>query len=387
MRLGTLLLRDAIISLGQLEEALRTQVLYGGRLGTNLVELGSIDLDTLGLYLSKVHRVPHATVARLEAADASAAARLGADLAERHCAYPLGAEPLRPDTIAVAMADPGQHDRIGDLTRRMGCEVAPYVASELRILYYLEQRLGIARRPRFLRQPDGSRPPPGVRERRRTQPPVADSAPVVRFEPRPASSPERSPERSGGGAPDGAARAAPRGRPSPPPRVALADAIGSIAAAQHRNQIADDLIEMTQGRVGAAALLMVRGSNAIGWRGLGAHGRALVGASIETLAVPLGGSSVLQIAFDTQRAYHGPSPAAGRPVERQVWLALGAIEPPADMLVVPILVARRVVNLLYAHGPGGRSIAEPHARELIEVCHAAGTAYVRLIQASRIAER
>ena len=37
MKLGTLLLRNAAISLSQLESALRTQVLYGGRLGTNLV--------------------------------------------------------------------------------------------------------------------------------------------------------------------------------------------------------------------------------------------------------------------------------------------------------------------------------------------------------------
>lgn len=367
MRLGTLLLRDAVVSLGQLEEGLRAQVLYGGRLGSNLVELGAIDLDTLGLYLSKVHGVPLAGVGRLDAADPAAAARLGADLAERYCAFPLGPEPLRPDTIAVALADPRQHDRVADIARRMGCPVTPYVAAELRILYYLELRLGIPRRPRFLRQPDGSRPPYGTRERRRTQPPGSEAAPVVRFDPKPR--------------PDGEPAARPRSHG--PPRVALVDAVGSIAAAQHREQIADDVIETAQGRAGAAALLMVRGSNAIGWRGLSAHGRPLVGATIENLAVPLGGSSVLQVAFDTQRAYHGPSPAAGRPVERQVWLALGAIDPPADMLVVPILVARRVVNLLYAHGPGGRSIAEPHARELIDLGQAAGIAYLRLIQAAR----
>ncbi|HKE14125.1 MAG TPA: hypothetical protein VKB80_04660 [Kofleriaceae bacterium] len=367
MRLGTLLLRDAVISLAQLEEALRAQVLYGGRLGTNLVELGSVDLDTLGLYLSKVHGVPLATRARLEAADPAAAARLGADLAERHRAFPLGPEPLRPDTIAVAMADPRQHERVADLARRIGCPVTPYVAAELRILYYLEQRLGVARRPRYLRQPDGSSPPMGTRERRRTQPAHAESAPVVRFEPRPRAEPEPRPR-----------------LPTASPRVALVDAIGSIAAAQHRDQIADDVIEVTQGRAGAAALLMVRGQNAIGWRALNVHGRPVVGAAIENLAVPLGGSSVLQVAYDTQRAYHGPSPAAGRPVERTIWLALGAIDPPADMMVVPILVARRVVNLLYAHGPGGRSIAESHARELIEIGQAAGGAYVRLIQASRL---
>ncbi len=368
MRLGTLLLRDAVISLSQLEEALRAQILYGGRLGTNLVELGSIDLDTLGLYLSKVHGVPLATAPRMDAADPAAAARLGADLAARYTAFPLGPEPLRPDSIAVALADPREHERVADLSRRMGCPVTPHVAAELRILYYLEKRLGIPRRPRYLRQPDDSRPPYGMPERRRTQPALSDAVPVVRFEPRPRQ--------------DRAETHPPR--PPAAPRVSLIDAAGSIGAAHARDQIADDLIEAAQGRSGAAALFMVRGQNAIGWRALAAHGRPLAGAAIESLAVPLGGSSVLQVAYDTQRAYHGPSPAAGRPVERQVWLALGVLDPPADMLVVPILVARRVVNLLYAHGPGGRSMAEQHARELIELAQAAGHAYVRLIQASRI---
>jgi Type II secretion system (T2SS), protein E, N-terminal domain len=367
MRLGTLLLRDAVISLSQLEEALQAQVLYGGRLGTNLVELGSIDLDTLGLYLSKVHGVPIATPARLEMADPAAAARLGAELAARYCAFPLGPEPLRPDTIAIALADPRQHERVADIARRVGCQVTPYVAAELRILYYLERRLGLPRRPRFLRQSDGA-PPPFGGERRRTQPSLAEVAPVVRFEPRARSERTERDERP--------ARHA-------VPRVTLDDAVGSIAAAQHRDQIADDVIEVAQGRAGAAALFIARGQNAIGWRGLGGNGRPLVGAAIENLAVPLGGSSVLQIAHDTQRPYHGPSPAAGRPVERQVWLALGVAEPPVDMLVVPILVARRVVNLLYAHGPAGRSIGEQHARELIELARAAGSAYVRLIQSSR----
>src|SRR5919197_2650880 len=136
MRLGTLLLRDAVIGLAQLEEGLRAQILYGGRLGTNLLELGSIDLDTLGLYLSKVHGVPVATPQRMDAADPAAAARLGADLAGRHMAFPLGPEPLRPDSIAVALADPRDHERVADLTRRMGCPITPYVAAELRILYY-----------------------------------------------------------------------------------------------------------------------------------------------------------------------------------------------------------------------------------------------------------
>ena len=53
MKLGTLLLRNAAIGLAQLEAALRNQVLYGGRLGTNLVELGFIDLEMLTMCTGK----------------------------------------------------------------------------------------------------------------------------------------------------------------------------------------------------------------------------------------------------------------------------------------------------------------------------------------------
>jgi hypothetical protein len=140
---------------------------------------------------------------------------------------------------------------------------------------------------------------------------------------------------------------------------------------------------MARGRAGAAALFLVRGRTALGWRALGGDGRALAGAAIESLSLPLVEPSVLQIAFDSQRTHRGPGSTKGLPIERQVWLALGVTDPPADMLVVPITVARRVVNLFYAHGAGGRTISEAHARELIEVAHGAAAAYVRLIQSAR----
>src|SRR5690606_38086248 len=106
MKLGTLLLRDAVITLSQLEEALRAQVLFGGRLGTNLVELGFLDLDTLGVYLARVTGAPLATHDRFEAAPPEALARMPVALAEAHLAFPLGPELRDPDTLGVALADP-----------------------------------------------------------------------------------------------------------------------------------------------------------------------------------------------------------------------------------------------------------------------------------------
>lgn len=371
MRLGTLLLRDAVIGLNQLEEALRAQVLYGGRLGTNLIELDLLDLDTLGIYLSKVHAVPLATAARFEAADPGVVARFGREVAERHTAFAIGPEPLRPETIAVAMADPHAVGRIDDIQRALGAPVAPYVAAELRILYYLEKHYGIQRRPRFLRPADAPGAAPVVaspgRERRRTQPSPVAAPPMVRFEPRTRA----------------ARDTVPRTQPAAP-LVTLEVATREVAAATHRDQIADAVIDLAGGRLGAAGLFIVRGQAAIAWRGLAADGKRLNGGPFEQLALPLGGSSVLQAAFDTGKVHHGVSPAAGRPIERQIWQALGvkAADEPAEMLVVPIMLKKRVINLIYGHGPG-RPITATHVIELTDLAELISDGYERLIRAAR----
>lgn len=374
MRLGTLLLRDAVIGLSQLEEALKAQILYGGRLGTNLVELGLLDLDTLGLYLAKVHGVPVATQARMEAADPGTVARFGRELAERHVAFPLGPEPLRPETIAVAMSDPRQPDRIGDIQRALGTTIAPYAAAELRILYYLERHYHIERRPRFLRPADLNAPPI-VSDRRRTQPSPGQVAPVVRFEPRARRGSETAPP---------PAEVKPPAKASGPKLTSYESARRAIATAQQRDQIADAWMNLAEGRLGAALLFIVRGQAAMGWRGMAADGKRLAGAAVERLAVPLGGSSVLQVCYDTGRPHHGASPAAGRPIERQIWEALAVGEPPEIMLVIPVIVGQRVVNLLYGHGGAGRTISDVHVRELTDLAGEVGTGYTRLIQASRV---
>ena len=76
MKLGTLLLRNAVIGLTQLEAALRNQVLYGGKLGTNLVELGFVELDLLAEYLSELSGLPIATASMLDAAPREALAQV-----------------------------------------------------------------------------------------------------------------------------------------------------------------------------------------------------------------------------------------------------------------------------------------------------------------------
>src|SRR5438270_10165992 len=104
MKLGTLLLRNAAIGLTQLEGALRNQVLYGGRLGTNLVELGFLDLELLSTYLAELTAFPVATPTLLDDAERSLLDKLGAEDAHRLRAVPLGH--LDTGAAAVAMVDP-----------------------------------------------------------------------------------------------------------------------------------------------------------------------------------------------------------------------------------------------------------------------------------------
>src|SRR5215470_13175712 len=120
MKLGTLLLRNAAIGLSQLEAALRNQVLYGGRLGTNLVELGFIDLELLSAYLAELSGFPIATPTLLDDVDTA--------LLE----IPLGklAAADGPGHVAVAMVEPTRADAIETLRTRLGAEITPYVVPE-----------------------------------------------------------------------------------------------------------------------------------------------------------------------------------------------------------------------------------------------------------------
>ena len=69
MRLGELLVQAGLLSRQQIEQALRGQVMWGGRLGTNLVELQLLDLDTLSRVLARQHALPAAFAVHFEAAD------------------------------------------------------------------------------------------------------------------------------------------------------------------------------------------------------------------------------------------------------------------------------------------------------------------------------
>jgi hypothetical protein len=160
-RLGELLVAAGLLAAEQVDQALRAQVLWGGRLGTNLVELHLLELDPLSQALGRQHQMPAALARHFEKADPELQHRLSPEIAERFSCIPLlqmGPErhvvvasvgPLAPRQLAI-IAD----ELVVDIAR-----LVPAVAGELRIRYQLERVYGIRRAARFLRARGKSIPP------------------------------------------------------------------------------------------------------------------------------------------------------------------------------------------------------------------------------------
>jgi hypothetical protein len=171
------------------------------------------------------------------------------------------------------------------------------------------------------------------------------------------------------------------GAESVPTALAYGAACERIDTAGNREQIADALVDYARGRCDALVVFLIRDGNALGWRGYVAPPAKLARA-IEDLSLPLGGASSLQASYDAGQIFVGPPPSPAKPVENTLWTALGAEPKPVDVLVVPVLVKQRAVNLIYVHTLGG---PPPQAlvSELSDLASRAQTSYLRLIRQTR----
>ncbi len=134
MRLGDVLVAVGAISTEQLQSALAHQRLHGGRLGTNLVELGLVTEDDLAAYLSSQLNLPSATLATLERVPSEIIARVPAEVADRHRICPVRMDGQR---LWIAMSDPTDPKALQELAEILGCEVRPMVAPESLIRHAL----------------------------------------------------------------------------------------------------------------------------------------------------------------------------------------------------------------------------------------------------------
>ena len=129
-RLGELLVARKIVGPDQIQAALASQKVNGGRLGLNLVELGFVTREEVGALLSRQYGVPSISLSRFDI-DARVIDLVPADLARAHQVVPIDRS---GPTLVVAAADPTSSRALGEVARVTGCTVKPVVAAEAEML-------------------------------------------------------------------------------------------------------------------------------------------------------------------------------------------------------------------------------------------------------------
>ena len=83
-KIGAILIREELIDEEQLARALDAQIIYGGRIGSNLVELDYLSIEDLGRALAKQQGVPVARRVDLHAVSAGTLAAVPAGLCAKY---------------------------------------------------------------------------------------------------------------------------------------------------------------------------------------------------------------------------------------------------------------------------------------------------------------
>ena len=143
---GRYLLERGVIGRGQLEDATQVMVVFGGRLGTILVEAGLLGVEALETHLSRHLGVPSSPPDRLLRPDPAALRRVGREVARRYELLPMWIEKRR---LHAAMLDPANPDRVDAVRFAVGLSVVPYVIAERRLVQLLEDHYGIRPDARF----------------------------------------------------------------------------------------------------------------------------------------------------------------------------------------------------------------------------------------------
>jgi hypothetical protein len=391
----------------QIERALRAQVMWGGRLGTNLVELGYIELDALTRMLALQHRMPAAFARHFDNADAQLQHRLEPAQVHRWLVVPL--LQVAGGKIAVAAMDPiGAQDRaqIAAALAIAAEELVVSIAPEQRVRYQLERVYGIARSARFLRprasitfpqlgevrvpvesEPDLSvtiepAPPPAPVPEPVPQPPADDLAALIDDAIANATTPAAEPagrERrhyvrtlADDDAPAAIARIAIKqvSADDRGPGTTLREALRAIKRAKHRDRIAElaiDALSRFAPTCSAAMLMILRGDTAIGWKWFTRSGHVP-----PELAVPLQQAGLVpDVIASNQTARCGCDDLGA--IDLLLLRALGQGE--GDLVVVPVPIAGKVMCVLAI-----ALEADAPATVVESVATAASGAFARLVR-------
>ena len=137
--LSSLLVQDQVLTVTQVEQALQRQVIFGGDLATNLLELGLVDEDVLVDYIGRVVRQPVISREVLDSIDLRVIRMVPWHVAVERQIVPVR---VHGNTMVVAAAAPPPSGALDELSFSLGVDIAPHLVLEFRLAIALNRYYG-----------------------------------------------------------------------------------------------------------------------------------------------------------------------------------------------------------------------------------------------------
>jgi hypothetical protein len=404
---GTYLLKCGALKHSEIEDALQSRVVFGGRLGTNLLELGYLSLDDLARYLAEYTGAPLAPARRLSDPHPQALRAIPLALARR---FKVLAFDLQADALHVAMLDPADAAQVAKIAEATGRRIKSFAVPEALLHTLLEQHLGVAPERRFANLAKSLGTRDALRRRERAKQQAKPSAPAAGAVPTPLAEGEElidevsfarlheellmrgrsEPSASADGVrgeilledveSDAQAELSSEPFEDPPENPGeIARLEARIAGAADRDEIATLAVRLARAYAGTAALFLVQGGALAGLRGDSSD----LERRIQGIVIPLTTECRFAQVGATREPWRGEPPESG--VDARIVRALGR-ERARELVLLPICIRDRVVNVLYADNDFDR-LGETSLAALGALCNCVSRAYQRLILASKRAEQ
>lgn len=355
-----MLVNAKMVTPAQIDDALQNRVFFGGKIGTSLVELGFLREEDLARFLGRKLMVPYISPEQLLHIPAKTIALIPQEMALKYRVIPLE---MKQKRLSLVMSDPADLAAVDEISFITGFVIKPMIAPEFRLLQALSLYYGMHISTRYQRiidrlhtdavaaswnEPDAELAP------RAEDPPAAVTAEsgeadaVVDLEEDEGEEVLRPIDAAAAGIAPVAENEPTEGAWVEKVRhYAVGEISRRLAYVEDREEIAAAVLESLSSEFGRAALFIIRGDNASGWRAF--QGGVEI-ADFEKVHIPFARPSVLKTVAEGKGFYLGPLTVT--PLNQRILAALGG-KVPGSALVMPVVVLGRVVDILYLEGGEG----------------------------------
>jgi hypothetical protein len=375
-RLGELLVAKGKLTNDQLQKALQAQMIWGGHLGTNLIELGYINEDELGQVLAEAHAVQYAPYRILQEIPSSVLTSIPRGLVEKYKIVPFRFDGKK---LHLVMLQPQDLTALDEVSFATGFQLIPYVTPEIRLFQVLEKYYNIPRARRYITltremslrgKPSGAPPGSGADAEEAPPPPGGgreSSAPASPADARtgaggsadeeldaydasPATDwvPRDDSKRRRGMPPPSRPPSAPASKELVPEPLTGQDAeprqdpgLDKLLKARSLDEICRTVVEEAAGTFRRCAVFARNGDALVSVTGLAASSSSW---SIDGLALPFDLAAVEALFADGRTYYIGPPPGGSE--ERSFYESLGGAPPP-NAFLSPIRLNDRIALIFY----------------------------------------